>query len=201
MILGHAHPGVLTAVRETAAPRHQLRRADRARDRARRGGQATRCRRSSSCASSSSGTEAAMSARPPGARGHGPQQDPQVRRLLPRPRRRAARRGRLGPRDARRSRLARRAAGDGRGHADRRRSTTSTASRDAVAAPRRRDRRVIVEPVAGNMGCVPPAPRLPRGAARGLRRARRAARLRRGHDRLPRRARRRAGALRRSRPT
>ena len=38
---------------------------------------------------------------------------------------------------------------------------------------------------------------LPRGAARALRRGRRAARLRRGDHRLPRRARRRAGALRR----
>ena len=56
---------------------------------------------------------------------------------------------------------------------------------------------VIVEPVAGNMGCVPPAP----GFLEGLREAcdelRRAARVRRGHDGLPRRARRRAGALRR----
>ena len=34
---------------------------------------------------------------------------------------------------------------------------------------------IIVEPVAGNMGVVPPAPGLPRGAARALRRLRRAA--------------------------
>ena len=126
----------------------------------------------------------------------GPQQDPQVRRLLPRPRRRAARRGRLGPRDARHPGLARRAAGDDRRHAD-----------GAVQRPRRACATVIercgdelaciiVEPVPGNMGCVPPAPGLPRGPARRLRRLRRAAGLRRGHDRLPRRARRRAGALR-----
>ena len=56
---------------------------------------------------------------------------------------------------------------------------------------------IFVEPVAGNMGCVPPAP----GFLEALRllcdAVRRAARLRRGDHRLPRRARRRAGALRR----
>ena len=31
---------------------------------------------------------------------------------------------------------------------------------------------ILVEPVAGNMGCVPPAPGLPRGAADALRRDR-----------------------------
>ena len=60
---------------------------------------------------------------------------------------------------------------------------------------------IIVEPVAGNMGCVPPAPGLPRVAAAALRRVRRAAHLRRGDHRLPRRARRRAGAVRRHVPT
>ena len=56
---------------------------------------------------------------------------------------------------------------------------------------------IIVEPVAGNMGVVPPAARIPRGAPDAVRRERRAARLRRGDDRLSRRPRRRAGALRR----
>ena len=52
------------------------------------------------------------------ARGvHRPPQDPQVRRLLPRPRRRPAGRGRLRRRDARHPRLARRARGHGRRHA------------------------------------------------------------------------------------
>ena len=55
---------------------------------------------------------------------------------------------------------------------------------------------VIVEPVAGNMGVVPPRAGLPRGFARALRRVRGAARLRRGDHRLPDRARRRAGAVR-----
>ena len=56
---------------------------------------------------------------------------------------------------------------------------------------------IIVEPVAGNMGVVPPAP----GFLEALRAlcdaSRRAADLRRGDHRLPGRARRRAGALRR----
>ena len=56
---------------------------------------------------------------------------------------------------------------------------------------------ILVEPVAGNMGVVPPAP----GFLEALRAlcdaSRRAARLRRGDHRLPRRPRRRAGALRR----
>ena len=47
-------------------------------------------------------------------------------------------------------------------------------------------------------GRRPARARLPRGAARALRRIGRAARLRRGDHRLPRRARRRAGALRRA---
>ena len=59
---------------------------------------------------------------------------------------------------------------------------------------------IIVEPVAGNMGVVPPRRRLPRGAAAAVRRVGRAARLRRGDHRLPRRARRRAGAATASRP-
>ena len=50
---------------------------------------------------------------------------------------------------------------------------------------------VIVEPVAANMGLVAPAPRVPRRAARGLRRRGRAAGVRRGDHRVP--PRRRAG--------
>ena len=56
---------------------------------------------------------------------------------------------------------------------------------------------VIVEPVVGNMGCVPPGRRLPRRPAHALHPARRRAHLRRGDDRLPRRPRRRGRALRR----
>ena len=56
---------------------------------------------------------------------------------------------------------------------------------------------IIVEPVAGNMGVVPPAPGFLEALRALCRRLGRAARLRRGDHRLPRRARRRAGALRR----
>ena len=57
---------------------------------------------------------------------------------------------------------------------------------------------VIVEPIAGNIGVVPPARGIPRGTARPLRSARRAARLRRSDFRVPRRGRRRAAGV--SRP-
>ena len=56
---------------------------------------------------------------------------------------------------------------------------------------------VIVEPVVGNMGVVRPLPGFLQGLRELCTRERRAAHLRRGDDRLPRRARRRAGALRR----
>ena len=52
-----------------------------------------------------------------------------------------------------------------------------------------RSPRVIVEPIAGNMGVVPPADGFLRGAARAVRRARRAADLRRGDFGIPRRGR------------
>ena len=61
--------------------------------------------------------------------------------------------------------------------------------RGARGDPRRAGRR--------QHGRRPARARLPRGAAAAVRRERRAARLRRGDHRLPRRARRRAGALRR----
>ncbi len=54
---------------------------------------------------------------------------------------------------------------------------------------------VIVEPVVGNMGCVPPAPGFLRSHAAVDRKARRAADLRRSHDGLPVGARRSATTL------
>ena len=55
---------------------------------------------------------------------------------------------------------------------------------------------VIVEPVVGNAGTIPPAPGFLAGLRRLCSRARRAPHRRRGHDRLPPLARRRAAALR-----
>ena len=56
---------------------------------------------------------------------------------------------------------------------------------------------ILAEPVPANMGVVPAGGGLPRPPARARRRARGAARPRRGDQRLPRRPRRRPGALRR----
>ena len=135
---------------------------------------------------------------PARARLHAARPDHQVRRLLPRPRRTAL--------------LASAGSGlatlgipsspgvpDGR---DRRHDVvTPYNDLDATAAAVERYGEglaaIIVEPVAGNMGVVPPAPGFLEALRRALRRLRRAADLRRGDHRLPRRARRRAGALRR----
>ncbi len=109
--------------------------------------------------------------------------------------------GRLGPRDARHPRLAR--VSPPRSPPTPSSSPTTTSSAAAAAVERHGDElaAIFVEPVAGNMGCVPPEP----GFLEALRALcdalRRAARLRRGDHRLPRRARRRAGALRRAAPT
>ena len=126
-----------------------------------------------------------------------PRPGDQVRRLLPRPRRRAARERRLGPDDARHPVHARRAARASPPTRSCCRTTTST--RWPRPSPRYGEglAAILVEPVAGNMGVVPPAP----GFLEALRplcdALGRAARLRRGDHRLPRRTRRRAGALRR----
>ena len=101
MILGHAHPAVVEAVREAAGRRAVVRRADaRARS--------SWPRRSSAGSPPveqvrlvNSGTEATMSAIRLARGFTGRTEDRQVRRLLPRPRRRAARRGRLRRRHAR----------------------------------------------------------------------------------------------------
>ena len=76
-------------------------------------------------------------------------------------------------------------------------TTTSTRSPRPCARYGEGLAAILVEPVAGNMGCVPPAPGFLEALRDALRRDGRAARLRRGDHRLPRRARRRAGALRR----
>ena len=150
----------------------------------------------------SSGTEAAMSAVRLARGLTAPRPDPEVRRLLPRPRRRAARERRL--------RASRRSAsppspGVPRGAAA---DTIVCPYNDVDAAAAARSRAygeglACVHRRAGRRehGRRPARAGLPRGAALALRRLRRAARLRRGDHGLPRRPRRRAGALRRRRPT
>ncbi len=82
----------------------------------------------------------------------------QVRRRLPRPRRPVPRRGGLGARDARHPGLAGRAVGAS--PPTRSSSPTTTSTRAAAAVERYGEdlAAIFVEPVAGNMGCVPPAP-------------------------------------------
>ena len=143
----------------------------------------------------SSGTEATMSALRLARAVTGRDEDPEVRRRLPRPRRRAARRGRLRAGDAGDSRLARRPGGGRR--ADRHRAVERRRGRPRRvrrARVRGRDRRAL----SGQHGPDPARRRLPRAAARPLHRLRRAADLRRGDHRLPRRPGRRAGAHRRA---
>ena len=67
-----------------------------------------------------------------------------------------------------------------RRHAGRVLTTISTSCRRLFDANRDEIAAVIVEPIAGNMGVVPPADGFLRGAARDLHRERRAADLRRG---------------------
>ena len=196
LIHGHAHPGRARRGRRRRPQRGTtLRRADRGRGRARRGGRAAHAV-GRDAAHDLLGHRGVDERDPARARRHRPRDAPQVRRRLPRPRRRPAGRGRLRARHARAS---------PRRPACPRRPPPATVDR-ALERPRRgRARRsrqhelaaILAEPYPANMGLVPPEPRLPRAAARARRRQRRAARLRRGHHRLPRRARRRPGAHRR----
>ena len=130
------------------------------------------------------------------ARLHRPRPHRQVRGLLSRPRRRAAGQGRLG-----RATLG---VPDSAGvPAAVAAATTTLPYNDAAALERcfaeaaTRDRRRHRRAGGRQHGLRAARAGLPRGAARALHAPRRAADLRRGDDRLPRRARRRAGALRR----
>ena len=119
LILGHADPAVVAAVDRGGRAGDQLRRRDRGRGRAGRGGRRAR-------ALGRDGADDQLrhrggdERRAAGPRGHRPRGRGQVRRRLPRPLRRAARRGRLGAGDARRARQPRRHRGAGGG--DRRRA-------------------------------------------------------------------------------
>ena len=104
----------------------------------------------------SSGTEAAMSAVRLARAATGREVAGQVRRRLPRPRRRPARRGRLRPRDPRRSRRAP-ASPPPRPPAPWSSPGTTAQAVDRRARPSTRSPPLLVEPVAANMGVVPPA--------------------------------------------
>ena len=142
----------------------------------------------------SSGTEATMSAVRVARAATGRDRDHQVRRLLPRPRRRLPRQGRLGRADARRADQPRRRGVHRGADADRdvqrsgqRRRAARGQHRAGRGGHRRAGRRQHGHRAAGG--------RLPRRPAHAVRSARRAADLRRGDDRLPRRT---AAAPRRS---
>ena len=99
MLLGHAHPAVQEAVLEAVGPRDVVRHPDRARGRARRGDRRAHAGREGAPGQlGHRGDHVGDPARP---RLHRPRRGREVRRLLPRPRRRAARLGRLGPGDLR----------------------------------------------------------------------------------------------------
>ena len=95
--------------------------------------------------------------RPPRSRGHRPRPHPEVRGLLPRPRRRAARRRGLGRRHARHPVDARCSRRYRRRH-DRLPYNDADAVADAFSRYGEGLACVLVEPVAGNMGVVPPEP-------------------------------------------
>ena len=163
-IVGHAHPDVVRAVQEAAvhglsfgAPTEiEIEMAE------------TLVRRLPSLELVrlvSSGTEATMSALRLARGLHGPQQDHEVRRLLPRPRRQPAREGRFRRADVRAAFVRRRAAVDrGRDHrcavqrSRRRRGGVSRGAATQIAG-------IIVEPIAGNMNLVKPAPGFLEGLA------------------------------------
>ena len=145
----------------------------------------------------SSGTEATMSAIRLARGVDRTRPAREVRGLLPRSLRRAARQGcRIGRGDARHPRLAGRDRGSGRETRSPRRSTTSDAVRSIFAERGADVAVVIVEPIAANMGVVPPED----GFLEGLRdlcdEHGALLCLRRGDHRVPGRVRRRGLALR-----
>ena len=195
-VVGTADPrpraeGTAEGARGRGVARHELRRADRARDAARAAGRD---------ADAVDGARPLRQLRNGGGdeRGAGrarrdqARQDRQVRRVLSRPRRLVPRAGRLGRDDARRADEPRRP-GRGRGrHAARalqRSRLGASASSISIAGE---IAAIIVEPIAGNMGVVPPRD----GFLQGLRaicdREAMPARLRRSDLRISRRGRRRA---------
>ena len=176
-------------------PRHDVRRADRGRGRARRRDRRRRPldRDGASRRLWHGGVDERAA---PRSRGNPPRSRDQVRGLLPRPRRRAARERGLGRDDARHPFDAR---GAGRRHRrhDRLRVQRRRRRGSRLRALRRRARGDPRRARGREHGLRPSGAGLPRGAPLAGGRDRRVARVRRGDDRLPGRPGRRAGALRR----
>ena len=170
LIHGHAPRGLVKALGRGRARRHELRRAEPARSRARR----ARAR-----ADAVARARALRQLRhrgddergPRGAGGDRPRPDRQVRGLLSRPRRCVSRAGRLRRADARRADQPGR---DARPRRPTRWSPATTISTRCSAlfdANRGQIAALIVEPIAGNMGVVPPADGFLRGLRDAVRRA------------------------------
>ena len=132
LILGHADPAVVPTLHAAGRSRRAVRRHDGGRGRARRGhpGRHALARADAVRELRHRGRHERAA---PGARGDRPRPDREVRRRLPRPRRRPARRGRLGPRDAGPARECRRHGC--RRRADARRCRTTTRPRCARPSP------------------------------------------------------------------
>ena len=188
LILGHADPDVLEAIRAAAADGTTFG-ASTEREIALGEELRAACPVAGADAAGLLGHRGDHVGAAAGARVHRAAQDRQDRGRLPRARRHAAGGRRLGRGHPGHPRL-------GRRHRARRWPTRcwSPGTTRRRCAPRWRPTAgevaaVIVEPVPGNMGLVPPRAGLPAGAARAVRRARRPADLRRGDHRLPRGAR------------
>ena len=198
-ILGHADPELVDAVHPGRPGRYVLRHPDRGRGPPGRGG----------LRPGPVGREAPPRVlrdrghhdrRPSGPRRHRSRSHPQVRRLLPRPRRRPAGFGRQWPghpRSPRVGRGPRRGGGRHRGRPLQRRSGPRRGVRPPRPAVGGGDRRGS----GGQHGARPAGPRLPRRAPESVHGDRSPADRGRGHHRVPPRRRRSPGPLRhRARP-
>ena len=159
LILGHAHPARRRGGSRRRRAGHQLRRADRGRGRARRRGR-DRVASVEMVRMVSSGTEATMSAIRLARAATGRDRVAQVRRRLPRPRRRPARRGRLRPGDQRDPGQPGRHGGTGR--RDDRSSPGTTREALERALAEHEFAAILAEPIPANMGVVEPPSRVPR---------------------------------------
>ena len=187
LILGHADPDVLEAIRAAAADGTTF---GASTEREIALGEALQAAFPSleRMRLVSSGTEATMSALRLARGFTGRDEDHQGRGRLPRPRRHAAGGGRLGRGHPGHPRLGRRDRRGGGRHAAGRPGTTRRRCAPRCEANRGRGRRRHRRAGPRQHGPGAAAPRLPAGAARAVRRARRPADLRRGDHRLPRRA-------------
>ena len=163
LIFGHADPETLAAVPRRGRPRDDVRRADRGRGRAR--GRDRRRRAVGRDGPARELGHRGVDEHPPArARRHAPRPGDQVRRVLPRPRRRAPRERGLGDDDAR-APLDPGCAGRRHGRHDRLRLQRRRRRRGCLRAVRGRPRRDPRRARRREHGLRPARARLPRDAA------------------------------------